>query len=67
MKLLLKGIKCLILVLENMDIICNLEYFLLKKIFFFFFFFLVVEKNDFNKLIELLHQKNHEEVYLGKI
>ena len=35
MKLLLKGIKCLILVLENMDIVCNLEYFLLKKIFFF--------------------------------
>ena len=63
MKLLLKGIKCLILVLENMDIVCNLEYFLLKKIFFFFF----VEKNDFNKLIELLHQKNHEEIYLGKI
>ena len=63
MKLLLKGIKCLILVLENMDIVCNLEYFLLKKIFFFFF----VEKNDFNKLIEFLHQKNHEEVYLGKI
>ena len=61
MKLLLKGIKCLILVLENMDIVCNLEYFLLKKIFF------LVEKNDFNKLIELLHQKNHEEIYLGKI
>ena len=45
-----------------MDIVCNLEYFLLKKIIFFFF-----EKNDFNKLIELLHQKNHEEIYLGKI
>ena len=38
MKLLLKGIKCLILVLENMDIVCNLEYFLLKKIYIYIFF-----------------------------